>query len=301
MLPIGVPALCRSAATVANCVAAASSQGRQRTRLRNCSTTWASRWAPSLSFRPCSSSPRVTAEMHTCSGGTAPMRAPAGRGAEWRGLDAWYGDLLQRMNAYDGINRAPVASDDAVHMKEAEDDAFWSAGLAAPGAAKAKAHEAGIYQSQGSLASARRQFRTVSWSWCRTGELARLVCKLHGWPRRRTASEKGSPYMSNLKCRDTYSGKQSGEAFERAKAARMPSGLFRAQINIAHARDPVWVQRGGWSAQQVRRIIRENLVIIGRANQLEVTWPPKNVSLAEWFNASKENGNDDDDEGAVRA
>ena len=29
--------------------------------------------------------------------------------------------------------------------------------------------------------------------------------------------------------------------------------------------------------------------------------PPKNVSLAECFNASKENGNDEDDEGALHA
>ena len=32
-----------------------------------------------------------------------------------------------------------------------------------------------------------------------------------------------------------------------------------------------------------------------------LTLPAKNVSLAEWFNASKENGNDEDDEGAVHA
>src|SRR6218665_239316 len=32
-----------------------------------------------------------------------------------------------------------------------------------------------------------------------------------------------------------------------------------------------------------------------------VTLPPKNVSLAEWFNASKENGNDEDSTGALHA
>jgi hypothetical protein len=32
-----------------------------------------------------------------------------------------------------------------------------------------------------------------------------------------------------------------------------------------------------------------------------VTLPPKNVSLAEWFNSSKENGNDEDDEGTLDA
>jgi hypothetical protein len=32
-----------------------------------------------------------------------------------------------------------------------------------------------------------------------------------------------------------------------------------------------------------------------------LTLPAKNVSLAEWFNASKENGNEEDDEGAIHA
>ena len=35
--------------------------------------------------------------------------------------------------------------------------------------------------------------------------------------------------------------------------------------------------------------------------RFELTLPAKNVSLAEWFNASKENGNDEDDEGAIHA
>src|SRR6218665_1764291 len=40
-------------------------------------------------------------------------------------------------------------------------------------------------------------------------------------------------------------------------------------------------------------------VAIDRA--LVLTLPPKNVSLAEWFNASKENGNDEDSAGALHA
>src|SRR6218665_3082610 len=36
-------------------------------------------------------------------------------------------------------------------------------------------------------------------------------------------------------------------------------------------------------------------------NCMRVTLPPKNVSLAEWFNASKENGNDEDSADALPA
>src|SRR6218665_3107862 len=36
-------------------------------------------------------------------------------------------------------------------------------------------------------------------------------------------------------------------------------------------------------------------------NCMRVTLPPKNVSLAEWFNASNENGNDEDSADALHA
>jgi hypothetical protein len=53
-------------------------------------------------------------------------------------------------------------------------------------------------------------------------------------------------------------------------------------------------------ATQIGRF-RRDLGEDGMEQLLKVTLPPKSVSLAEWFNPSKENGNDEDDEGALHA
>ncbi|MCW5230488.1 hypothetical protein, partial [Verminephrobacter eiseniae] len=49
--------------------------------------------------------------------------------------------------------------------------------------------------------------------------------------------------------------------------------------------------------QMPRTLKREEV----RAGHRVLTLPSKNVSLAEWFNASKENGNDEDSAGALHA
>ena len=74
--------------------------------------------------------------------------------------------------------------------------------------------------------------------------------------------------MSNLTHKNRYTGKRDGPSFERA--GRSHTLVRRAEVNLEHASDPAWVRRGGWSEAQVRRIIREATVILGRQRQREL-------------------------------
>lgn len=73
--------------------------------------------------------------------------------------------------------------------------------------------------------------------------------------------------MSNLIRKNRYTGKKSGDSFDRAKGSSR--ALFRAKINLTNMNDRDWVSRGGWSVAQVRRTKRECLVILGREAQRE--------------------------------
>ncbi len=73
--------------------------------------------------------------------------------------------------------------------------------------------------------------------------------------------------MSNLRHKNRYTGKREGHSFDRSSTSLKFIG--RARLNLANATNKLWVMRGGWSEAQIRRIIRESKVIIGRERQRE--------------------------------
>nr|WP_161776118.1 hypothetical protein [Polycyclovorans algicola] len=76
---------------------------------------------------------------------------------------------------------------------------------------------------------------------------------------------------------------------------------FDLAYNAAHALSLAALRHAGFRAQHRYIVFQVLPHTLKLGPEVWLTLPPKSVSLAEWFNSSKENGNDEDDEGALHA
>src|SRR6218665_270346 len=111
------------------------------------------------------------------------------------------------------------------------------------------------------------------------------------------------PRRRILRRRPGWSSKETSACLARSvspsrSTRRPPSTQKSSARQISNWTEPLvhaWVEHGAFCARgfgSARWIF---------ALRRRLTLPPKNVSLAEWFNASKENGNDEDSAGALHA